>query len=176
MCSALIAIYAIICMLKTTHKGLTSISKKISCKKKKAHVKNQKKAHVSHPWTHTHHETPNVHNQAFVTNQLDEISATGKFPDLPGPDEVAKTLSKELRNVFSSTPEDLETPDYTVVSKTPNYEIREYAPFTVATRGMGSASEAYSQRSARTFNSLASFLFGKNSENVGMCTMILTGF
>ena len=102
-----------------------------------------------------------------MTNQLDELSATGKFPDLPNPTDLAKTVSKELRNVFSSTPEDLESPEYTVVKTTAEYEIRDYAPFVVCSREMGSAAEAYNQRSANTFNALAGFLFGRNSEKVG---------
>lgn len=62
--------------------------------------------------------------QAMITNQIDEITAEGKLPDLPSPDSIAKSIQKELRSIFLGEYEDLETPAYTVIERNEEFEIR----------------------------------------------------
>jgi len=79
---------------------------------------------------------------------------------------------KEAANVFTDTPEGLKEPDYTVVLEAADYEIREYAAYTVATTNMAAVGEVYSSdnvgQTGAAFNSLASYLFGANAENKAM--------
>jgi len=78
---------------------------------------------------------------------------------------------EEAKNIFRQTPKGLEQPKYKVVSKLEDgAELREYQPFTVAQTTMSGsgadARRAYS--SAEGFNSLAGYLFGKNSRKEAM--------
>ncbi|EPS64547.1 hypothetical protein M569_10235 [Genlisea aurea] len=65
-------------------------------------------------------------------------------------------LIKQLR--YYKTPE-LEMPEYRILKRTANYEIRKYEPFMVA--------EASSDKlsGSKGFNSVAGYIFGKNSTN-----------
>lgn len=67
------------------------------------------------------------------------------------------------------TPQDLTTPSYLVLKKTPRYEVRQYEGFTgLETR----AGEAQGQ----AFQRLAGYLGGKNSQGrkLAMTTPVLT--
>jgi hypothetical protein len=55
-----------------------------------------------------------------VVQILDDLTANGKFPTLPSFSDVAG----ELRQVFESTPQGLETPEYKLLMRTEEYEIR----------------------------------------------------
>ena len=106
---------------------------------------------------------------------LDDLTADGKPPTLPRFEDIAS----ELRQIFETTPSDLETPAYSVLEQTPDFEIREYREMTlamvdmkprqadgnVATGGQGNA-----------FQTLAAFLFGENSEGepMAMTTPVIT--
>jgi hypothetical protein len=87
-----------------------------------------------------------------------------------------EALKEEALDSFRSTPKGLETPQYKVVAKLDGpislgkpepIEVRAYEEFTVAktsmeTSGFGSSS------GAKGFNTLASYLFGKNEANQEM--------
>lgn len=105
--------------------------------------------------------------QNFLSETIDEVSAEGKFPQLLKPEELAKSLQQEARGIFLGEINE-EQPFYTVVKTTEEYEIRDYAPMTLASRMMGPKNESLTQRSGRTFNALAGFLFGKNNESMSM--------
>lgn len=105
-------------------------------------------------------------------------------------------LRKEVRNVFRSTPVGLESPAYRVLTKTDAYEIRSYSGYSVATTKLSNidssststtsseTSEAVSSveheildpiNSGSAFNTLASYLFGKNmqKEKLAMTTPVI---
>lgn len=106
--------------------------------------------------------------RSFVSETIDEISAEGKFPVLPRPDELVKTINQEARNILLGELNDLELPSYTVVNKSTEFEIRDYEPMTLASLKMGNQNESSVQRNGRAFNALAGFLFGKNSDKKSM--------
>mmetsp|Transcript_49393 Transcript_49393/g.120557 ORF Transcript_49393/g.120557 Transcript_49393/m.120557 type:complete len:433 (-) Transcript_49393:195-1493(-) len=106
--------------------------------------------------------------QKTVTSTIDDLSADGKFPELPSVEEIRKTIRQEARAAIFGELSELEQPMYAVVSTTPEYEIRDYENMTLATRYMGNQTESYTQRSGRAFNALAGFLFGKNSASRSM--------
>jgi hypothetical protein len=105
-------------------------------------------------------------------------------------------LRKEIRNIFLSTPEGLQTPEYTVLNKTDNYEIRNYATYSVCSTKLTSESSSSSPSSSSSsststsfkenemldpinsgngFNILASYIFGKNTrkEKMSMTTTVI---
>ena len=67
------------------------------------------------------------------------------------------------------TPE-LPSPEYDVLRRTRDYEIRDYQPFSVAETSMRSGNEG------KAFQQLAGFIYGSNSKNetLGMTTPVLT--
>jgi hypothetical protein len=88
-------------------------------------------------------------------------------------------VRREVRNVVKSTPEGLDTPSYAVVKSTDVYEIREYAPFVVASTTIQSNEEAAEEAmaSGNGFNKLARYVLeGDNdrAESMGMTTPVMT--
>lgn len=89
--------------------------------------------------------------------------------------EAQLKLKDEAKDLLRRTPKNLETPAYTVVRTIPGpivlgsaeeIELRAYEPFTVARTRMegGVASSA----AGAGFNTLASYLFGKNAREMPM--------
>lgn len=77
-------------------------------------------------------------------------------------------LVKQLR--YYKTP-DLDTPKYTILKRTANYEVRQYRPFLVAETGSGSELSGSSG-----FNRVTGYIFGKNTgeEKIPMTTPVFT--
>jgi hypothetical protein len=65
---------------------------------------------------------------ANLLKSVDDLTANGRLPSPPSISDIAG----EVKQIFESTPQDLETPSYTVIECTSDFEIREYAPVTVA--------------------------------------------
>ena len=96
--------------------------------------------------------------------------------------EQQAAIEEEIKNIARSTPKGLETPAYTVEGAIPGpellgraqtIELRSYSPFTVARTTMANdvgdvMSGAPGAKGARGFNTLASYLFGKNAESTKM--------
>mmetsp|Transcript_6635 Transcript_6635/g.9201 ORF Transcript_6635/g.9201 Transcript_6635/m.9201 type:complete len:129 (+) Transcript_6635:396-782(+) len=78
---------------------------------------------------------------------------------------------EESKNVFRRTPVGLEMPRYKVASKAREYEVREYEPYsiiTTPTRKQAVSPEdpaVTTTANAKAFNTLASYLFGKNEDS-----------
>jgi hypothetical protein len=90
--------------------------------------------------------------------------------------EAQKEVEDELKNSLRSTPKGLETPKYKVVRKLDGplflgkpevIELRDYPEFTVAKTNMTSFAFG-SSSGAEGFNTLASYLFGKNEDDKEM--------
>ena len=108
---------------------------------------------------------------------LDDLTAEGKLPPLPTPEDVAG----EARQLFDSGAEALETPAYTIqAGSLEDFEIRRYAPLTTATVSMAAAGGGRGAGGdggdGQGFRRLASFLFGENSrrEAMAMTTPVVT--
>lgn len=90
-------------------------------------------------------------------------------------------LRKEVRNVFLSTPEGLDTPLYTLLKQTEAYEIRKYDAYSVCSTPLTGTEGSADQEivdpisSGNSFNVLASYIFGKNSrkEKMSMTTPVI---
>ena len=61
--------------------------------------------------------------------------------------------------IFSGVSMAIEEPDYTIISKTPSYEIRQYGPIIVAETKVDSDFESAGNQA---FKILAGFIFGGN--------------
>jgi len=99
--------------------------------------------------------------------------------DLADPRRIPQRLSqqteelvKEAGNIFAETPAGFKGPPYTVVKQTENYEIRDYAGYSVASTNMAPAGEIYNMddlaQTGSAFNSLAAYLFGANRDSKAM--------
>jgi hypothetical protein len=99
--------------------------------------------------------------------------------DLQDPTRIPERLTKqtnyvltEARNVFLETPVGLAEPEYKVVGKGIDYEIREYEGYKAAVTSMTKIGERFSMEDVTSggaaFNSIASYLFGANSEKQTM--------
>ena len=98
---------------------------------------------------------------------------------------TANALSREVRNVFKSIPEGLESPAYTAVTVTANYELRDYESYAVC-RTTASANDNNNQgqymgssdplMGGQNFNVLAGYIFGDNEddEEMSMTTPVVT--
>jgi hypothetical protein len=91
------------------------------------------------------------------------------------PTELVTALTEELRNVFNRTPEGLETPSYEILADDRlGYQLRRYPAIFVAEADMSvpmdsAATEGEAANAAgKSFNTLATYLFGKNSSGVPM--------
>mmetsp|Transcript_37863 Transcript_37863/g.62311 ORF Transcript_37863/g.62311 Transcript_37863/m.62311 type:complete len:489 (-) Transcript_37863:554-2020(-) len=77
--------------------------------------------------------------------------------------EAVQSIITESKNIYSRTPEGLETPKYSVVQATPAYEVRSYEQYATAATAMdGAESMDDPFESGRGFNTLAGYLFGDN--------------
>ncbi|CAI9787393.1 unnamed protein product [Fraxinus pennsylvanica] len=81
--------------------------------------------------------------------------------------EGLRDVVKQLR--IYKTP-DLETPKYQILKRTANYEVRKYDPFIVV------ETDGDKLSGSRGFNSVAGYIFGKNSaeEKIPMTTPVFT--
>ena len=119
--------------------------------------------------------------------KVDELITTAR--DLSSdPSMMQSTVDefrKEVRNIFLSTPEGLQTPVYTVEKVTDSYEIRKYATYSVVSTQLKSSDETSVRdadhemldpiNSGNGFNTLATYLFGKNirKEKMSMTTPVI---
>ncbi|KAJ1475915.1 regulatory factor, effector binding domain-containing protein, partial [Baffinella frigidus] len=100
-----------------------------------------------------------------LRKQLDDATSDGRFPSLSSlslPD--LQEIQMEIRNIFQSMPEGLETPAYSVLESTEHFEIREYAEMVVAKTRMDSSARVQGTE----FSTLAGFLFGDNANKEAM--------
>jgi len=75
-------------------------------------------------------------------------------------------LRREVKNIVKSTPEGLQTPEYSVLKKTDNYEVRQYASYSVCSTELEVDSDDKSSTmnpivTGKGFNKLADYIFGK---------------
>jgi hypothetical protein len=117
-------------------------------------------------------------------NRPEDISKVlGDLAKLASDTEKQEELREEAKDAFRRTPKNLETPKYDVVrniegpmvlGKPDTIEVRSYAPFTIVrtpmkSKSTESSSAALGSESSGTgFNTLASYLFGKNEAKEGM--------
>lgn len=88
-------------------------------------------------------------------------------------------VRREVKNIVKSTPEGLEAPDYQILKKTDNYEIREYAPYSLVSTSIESNEEMAEETMANGngFNKLAKYILeGENAEEekMSMTTPVIT--
>jgi len=116
--------------------------------------------------------TPNVNATEIVNELRAEFTELQKHPE-----EIQKRLMsyvEESKNVFRRTPVGLEMPSYKVISTAKDYEVREYEPYSIIatpTRKQAVSPNnpaATTTANAKAFNTLASYLFGKNEGNKAM--------
>jgi SOUL heme-binding protein len=123
--------------------------------------------------------------QNQVSSQLQQFQN-----DMANPTEIPARIRsqtqdfvQEVRNVWSETPVGLQEPTYTVVTTDENdYEIRDYAGYHVVATNMANTDNAEPfhldnvSQSGTAFNSLASYIFGANSERrvMSMTTPVQT--
>ncbi|KAJ3675106.1 hypothetical protein LUZ60_004148 [Juncus effusus] len=83
--------------------------------------------------------------------------------------------AKNLEEALMSVP-DLETVKYKVLKRTEQYEIREVEPYFIAETKMTGKSGFDFNGASQSFNTLASYLFGKNNvnEQMQMTTPVFT--
>lgn len=83
-------------------------------------------------------------------------------------------IQKEARNTFTGDSEGYESPEYELLASKDGYEIRKYKGYLIAETVLkdqveGSARELKSAKaSGQGFNTLASYLFGKNEQKEAM--------
>lgn len=90
-------------------------------------------------------------------------------------------VTKEVRNIFKTVPEGLQSPGYAVLLSTPSYEIRKYDSYSLASTplsfaGSGDESDIISVGSSLT--SLAAYFLGGENEQssvLSMATPVVTG-
>lgn len=81
------------------------------------------------------------------------------------------TLQTEVRNIFKSMPEGLQSPEYSVLSSTRDYEIRKYQGYSVCRTSVDDSEDVKAVNmmdpmvGGENFNELAGYIFGKNREN-----------
>lgn len=88
-------------------------------------------------------------------------------------------VRREVKNIVKSTPEGLEAPDYQILKMTDNYEIREYAPYSLVSTSIESNEEMAEETMANGngFNKLAKYILeGENAEEekMSMTTPVIT--
>ncbi len=95
---------------------------------------------------------------------------------------TVNTLQTEARNIFKSIPEGLQSPDYTVISSTSEFEIRKYNGYSVCRTSADDADDSDDvnmmdpMAGGDNFNELASYIFGKNTDDdeLAMTTPVMT--
>jgi hypothetical protein len=75
-------------------------------------------------------------------------------------------LRREVKNVVRSTPEGLQSPEYSTLKTTDNYEVRQYASYSVCSTELEVDTEDKSSTmnpivTGKGFNKLADYIFGK---------------
>lgn len=105
----------------------------------------------------------------------DAIQTQGFFLKTGDPGGVAEVL----RQIFDFTLQpDLETPEYVVLRRYADYEVREYEPFLVAETNTGGrlGAGAMTGRDFNPFGALAGYIFGGNEtgEKMAMTTPVYT--
>lgn len=114
---------------------------------------------------------PELLNDAASGMQSGESRSSG-FSAPTG--DFLNALNQEVRNMFSRTPEGLETPSYETLERRSAYEIRRYPSMLVASArmqsGMSSTASELDTASSmgNAFSTLAKYLFGKNSSGSAM--------
>ncbi len=88
-------------------------------------------------------------------------------------------VRREVKNIVKSTPEGLDSPEYEILKKTDDYEIREYASYSVVSTSIESNEEMAEETmaSGKGFNKLARYVLeGENSEEekMSMTTPVIT--
>lgn len=76
-------------------------------------------------------------------------------------------LRREVKNIVKSTPIGIDEPAYTVELTTDSYEIRRYSPYSVCSTAIDSEVSDTNMdllSTGRSFNTLASYIFGENSK------------
>lgn len=116
---------------------------------------------------------PDVRNQRPPSVSFEGLAAG--LLQLATDPEKQKEFLEEATNSLRRKPRGLETPSYSVVRKLPLdgvgsgfVEVRRYKPFTVARRAMIDLNGRGFTSSGEGFTTLASYLFGKNSDAVAM--------
>jgi len=82
----------------------------------------------------------------------------------------------DMKEMLARTPENLETPKYTVLANYKFWEVRRYEQFTVCSSTMsGDASSPQATKTGGAFNALAGYIFGRNeqSQKMAMTTPVL---
>lgn len=79
--------------------------------------------------------------------------------------QAALEITRQLVDTSLQRTPDLETPQYTVLLRTADYEIRQYKPFLVAETPMSKSSGV---SAGEGFNELAGYIFGGNKDSVKM--------
>mmetsp|Transcript_3340 Transcript_3340/g.4845 ORF Transcript_3340/g.4845 Transcript_3340/m.4845 type:complete len:463 (-) Transcript_3340:35-1423(-) len=118
----------------------------------------------------------NPNFQVNATDVLNQLRA--EFSELSQhPEDVQKRINSyidESKNIFRRTPANLEMPTFTVTYVGNGYEVRQYEPYSIIstpTRTQAVASSnptAATRANAKAFNTLASYLFGKNEAKKSM--------
>ena len=91
--------------------------------------------------------------------------------------QQSESLKKEITNIVSETPVDLQGPEYTVVSSTELYEIRDYAAYKVCSTATTEGDNYEDLATYGTaFQTLATYIFGANegAEKLDMTTPVTT--
>jgi len=106
-----------------------------------------------------------------VVEQVREISQDPSMLQ-----STVDSARREVKNVFKSTPDGLESPAYTVEKSTEAYEIRNYAPYSVCKVALSGDSVDSSMSSGLSFNVLAGYIFGENlsEQQMDMTTPVIT--
>ena len=85
------------------------------------------------------------------------------------------SVKKEVRNTFHSTPQGIYSPSYEVIKANENYQIRSYAPYSVASVALdgGDGNEMDPFDLTSSFTQLAQYVFGEGQ--FYMTTPIICG-
>lgn len=115
---------------------------------------------------------PEIVNEATANVQkgMQDYTSSAR----PASGDFVNSVNQEIRNMFSRTPEGLETPTFEVVERRDGYDLRQYPDILVANtqmqRPMDSSGSELDVASAmgNSFNVLAKYLFGKNTSGAAM--------
>lgn len=84
---------------------------------------------------------------------------------------------REAKNILRTTPEGIQTPDYTVLKLTDNYEIRKYSSYSVCSTELSTDPDQSMMSPLSTgsgFNKLADYIFGNNNKDSTSETLSMT--
>ena len=119
-------------------------------------------------------------NSEDMSTLVEDVVSFAQDPSLV--QSTMNTLQSEVKNVFKSIPEGLESPDYTIISSTSEFEIRKYNGYSVCRTTSDDADNVDDvnmmdpMASGDNFNELASYIFGKNTgdDELAMTTPVMT--